>query len=91
MLKTSSTKSIIPKKGRVEIGSNDKDEHNSRTELNDRGGVGDGEVDSNKVEDNKVAEEKNHQKTRNTFKFKNMVKSLDFFTLKARLPFTKLR
>lgn len=65
-----------------------KDEQGSRIELNSRVEVGDGKVNSNKVENNKVTKEKNYQKMS---KSKKTIKSLDFFTFGTRLMFTKLR
>ena len=89
MLKTlRSTKSTIwPKKGGVGIGVNCKAEQDSRCKI---GGneVGGGKVDSGEIGDNKVAKEKNHQKMS---KSKKTIRFSDFFTLKVRLRFTKLR
>ena len=91
MLKTSSTESAKPRKGRVEVVGDGRDEHDGRAELDGRSEVGNGEVDGNEVGDDEVAEEKDHQKTPKTSKSKKTIRSLDFFTPRARLTFTELR
>ena len=97
MLKTlKSTESLTkPKKGRVEIDVDNRAGYNE-SEL-DESEIDNGEVDSNKVGDNKISKKgqktsksKNLFKSKNLSKSKKMVKS-DFFTLRARLAFTKLR
>ena len=82
MLKTSSTKLVKPKKGGV--GVNGRVEHN-KSEIDG------GEIDGGKVKNDQIG-----KKGQKTFKSKNLSKSkqtvgLDFFTLRARLAFTKLR
>ena len=97
MLKTSSTELKKSKKSRVKIGVSSKAKLNNKTELNDRveynsrDKFDNGEFDYNEIEDNEVAEEKNHQKTRAMSKFKKTIRILNFFTFGARLTFIKLR
>ena len=84
MLKTSSAKSVKPKKGGVKVGDN------SRVEC-DRSEFDRDEIDSGEISDNKVG-----KKVQKMFKSKNLSKSKktigsDFFTLEARLIFTNLR
>ena len=70
----------------MEVGDDDKDKHNSRVECDDRDEVVNNKVNSNKVEDNEITVEKNNPKIS---KYEKKVGSLDFFTLKAGLGFTK--
>ena len=60
MLKTLNIEFAKSKKKRVRIGDDGKNEYNGRAELDDRGEVGDGEIDCNEVGDNEVTEKKNH-------------------------------
>lgn len=60
MLKISNTKSAKPRKSRVKIVSNGKNKYNGRVKLDDRSKLGNCKIDSNKVEDNGVVEEKNY-------------------------------
>ena len=68
MLKALSIKSIKPKKSRVKIGKNGRDELDSRAKLNGRAKlncrdeVGNVRFDSKEIRDNKIAKEKNYQK-----------------------------
>ena len=89
MLKTLSTKSAKPKKRGVGIGSDNRAEQDI-SEI-DGSGIDNIEVDGNEIRDNEV--EKKSQKTsksKNLFKSKKTI-GLDFFTLRTRLAFIKLR
>ena len=81
-----------PKKSITRVGNNSKEKHGNRAKLGDRDKVGGSEIDDNKVDNNNVAEEKNHQKIS---KFKKLFKpkktKLCFFIFKTRLAFTKLK
>ena len=96
MLKTSSSESAEPRKGGVSISSDsrvghklDRDSYNG-SEV-DSGEVDSGKVDGGEVENNKVKKKvQKMSKSKNLSKSKKMVRS-DFFTLGARLAFTKLR
>ena len=55
ILKTLSTKSIEPRKSRVEVGGDSK----SKIDNNE---VDSNKIDSNEIRNNEVTEEKNHQK-----------------------------
>ena len=82
------------RKDKIGVNSDGKEKHSSKTKLDGKNKVDGNEIDSNKVEDNKVIEEKNHQKTfksKKLSKSKKTIRSLDFFTLRAKLVFTKLR
>lgn len=85
ILKISNTKSAKPKNDRVEVDNDGKDKYNDEIELDGRS-----EVDDNKIGDNRVAKEKNHQKTGKMSKYKKTIRSLDFFTFGAKLVFIKL-
>ena len=79
-MKTSSTELVKPKKGIVRVGGGNK------------AGCDGSEIDSSEVDGGKVR--KKVQKTsnsKNLFKSKKMVGSSNFFTLGAKLAFTKLR
>lgn len=59
-----STESIIrPKKVRVRVDGNSREEYDIREELNGRNKVGGIEINGGEVEDNESLEVKNHQKT----------------------------
>ena len=84
ILKTSSIKSVEPKKGGVGVG-------NSSRARRDRSEINSNEVDSGEFEDDEVG-----KKVQKTSKSKNLSKSktvgsLDFLTPRAKLVFTKLR
>lgn len=83
MLKILSTKLAKPRKNRIGIGRDSKNKYNGRIEFDGRNQVGGGEVD-----DDKIVKKKNYQKMS---KFKNLIRSLDFFTLGARLVFIELK
>ena len=86
MLQILNTKSAKCRKGGVRIDSNNKDRYDSKAKLDGRNKVGSIKIDSNKIRNNEVAEEKNHQKTfksKNTSKSKKMIDFLNFFILKA--------
>ena len=84
-----------PGKGRVEVGDNNKaGRDGSKLDENE---IDNNEVDSGKIGDDEVGKKgQKTSKSKNLFKFKNLFKSKktigsDFFTLRARLVFTKLR
>ena len=88
-MKTSgSIESIIKlEKDKVKIGGNGRVERDSKYEFGD-GEFVSNEVDGSIIKNNKVAEEKNYQKTS---KFKKLVRSSDFFISRTRLAFIKLK
>lgn len=55
-----STQLARARKRKVEVGSNGKDKLDSKDELTGRDEVGNNEIDSNKVGDDEIVEEKNH-------------------------------
>ena len=85
MLKTSNTKSAEPKKGKVGVGSGRKAKHN-RSEING------GKVDGSEVENDEIKKKvPKTSKSKNLSKSKKTLRSSDFFTLRAKLAFIKLR
>ena len=96
MLKTLNTKSAKSNNSKVGVGDDNKARYNSRCKLN-KSEIGDGKVDSGEVDDevdDKVDDEVG--KNQKTSKSKKLSKSkktvgLDFFILRARLAFIKLR
>ena len=81
-----------PRGGRVGVGGDDKNKYGYKTNLDDKDKIGGNKVNCGKVRDNKFVEEKNHQKifkSKKMSKSKKTIKSLDFFTLGAKLAFTK--
>ena len=84
MLKKLNTKSIDSKKG-VDGVDGSRKKYGNRVEL-----VSSNEVGSNKV-DNEVWKNQKTFKFRKSSKSKKMIGSSDFFTLRAKLAFTKLR
>ena len=91
MLKTlKNTESLTrPGKSGVGVGGDSKAGHDGN-ELN-RSKVDNSEVDGNEVRNNEVGKKvQKLSKSQNLFKSKKTIGS-DFFTLKARLAFTKLR
>ena len=89
MLKTSSTKSAEPKKGRVRVGGDSRAGHD-RSEIH-WSGIDNIKVDGDKVEDDEVRKkDRKTFKSKNLSKFKKTVRS-DFLTPKTRLASTKLR
>lgn len=72
MLKTLSIKLANLITSKVKVDGNGKDEYNSKVKLNGKDKVGDGTVDGNKVGDNEIVKEKNHEKMS---KSKKMIKS----------------
>ena len=85
MVKTlGNIKSTRPKKNKVKVGGKNKVEVDSRNKFVDD------EIGNNKIDDNEVSEIKNYWKT---FKSKKTISfiTLDFFTSRTRLVFTKLR
>ena len=94
MLKTLSNKSLEFRKRIVWVTGDSKKEHKNKVKLDGKDEVGSSEVDDNEIGDNDVTERKNHQKTsksKKLFKYKKTIRSLDFFTPRVRLMFTKLR
>ena len=92
ILKTSrSTKSATrPREGVIGVGGENKTGHN-KSKL-DRSELNSGEVDGGEVKDDEVGKKvKKTSKSKNLSKSKKTVESSDFFTLKAKLAFTKLR
>ena len=85
MLKTSSTKSDEFRKGMVRVGDGSK------------AGRDKSEIDGGEVDVNEIKEDEVKMKVQKTSKSKNLSKSKktvgfsDFFTLRAKLAFTKLR
>ena len=82
-------KSAKPRKGIVRVGNSRRARRNG-SEL-DRNKIDNGEIDGSEIRDNEVG-----KRVQKLFKSKNFSKSkktvgLDFFTLGARLAFTKLR
>lgn len=67
-----------------------KIDNKNRNKLNNRNKVSGNKISNNKVGDNKVLKRKNHQKKS---KFKQIISfvTLVFFTLGARLAFSKLK
>ena len=89
MLKTSSTKSVEPRKGGVRVGGDNKAGYDEN-EL-DKSGMDNVEVDDSKVGDNEF-----RKKGQKTFKSKNLSKSkktigLDILIPKTRLTFIELK
>ena len=90
MLKTLSTKSTKPKKGRVGVGGGNR-AGRDKSELDGN------KIDGNKVEDNEVRKKvQKTSKSKNSSKSKRLSKSKetlgsDFFTPKAKPTFTELR
>ena len=87
MIKTSSIKSAESRKGIVGVGD-DRKVRRDGGKL-DGSGIDNVEVDGGKVGDDEVGK-KGWKTSKNSSKSKKTVRS-DFFTLKARLVFTKLR
>ena len=83
MLKTLDTKSAKPRKGRVRVDGDSRARRNG-SQLN-QSGIDNIKVNGDEVEDNKV-----RKKDQKTSKSKKTVGS-NFFTLRTRLAFTKLR
>ena len=82
MLKTSSIKLAKPRKGEIRVGGNSKVR---------RGRIDNVEVDNGKVGNNKVGKKgQKTSKSKNSFKSKKTI-GFNFFTLGARLMFTKLK
>ena len=82
-----STKSIIrPGEGRVGVGSDSKAESSSRCKF------GDSKVGGSEVAEDEVGKKDQEMfKSKKLSKFKKTAGSLDFFTSKSKLTFTKLR
>ena len=84
MLKTLSTKSAKPRKGELRVGS---DSRAGRAQSKfDGSGMDNVEVDGGEVEVDEF-----EKKVQKSSKSKKTVRSTDFFTLGAKLAFTKLR
>ena len=84
-MKTSNTKSVESRKGRVRIKSGSRARY-------DRSEIDGGEVNNIKIEDNKVRKKvQKTSKSKNSSKSKKMVGSLNFLILEAKLAFTELR
>lgn len=49
-----------PKKSITGVGDNGKEKHGDKVELGDKNEVGGSKIDGNEVDNNNVAEEKNH-------------------------------
>lgn len=60
MLKIWSIKSAKPKKNRVEIGSNGKNEYGNKAKLDNRYKISGDKINSKEVKDNDIVEEKNY-------------------------------
>ena len=87
---------IWPGESGVGIGIDSRIGRNNRCKF-DESEIGDGEIDSSKVGENKIGKKgqktskfKNSSKFQKSFKFKKTIR-LNFFTLGVRLVFTKLR
>ena len=63
MLKILNIKSAKPKKNRVEISSNSRNEYDNKAKLDNRYKISGNKVNSKKIKDNDIVEEKNYQKT----------------------------
>ena len=90
MLKSSSHKSPEPSKDGVGVGSNSRARHD-KSKIDDRRKIDGGEIDDGEIKDDEFG-----KKVQKTSKSKNLSKSkitigTDFFTLGAKLTFTKLR
>ena len=87
-----STKSKTqPGKGRVKIGSDSKARRDGRYKF-DRSKIGGNKIDSGEGRNDEVGKKSQKtSKSKNLFKSKKMIGSLDFFTPRVRLAFTKLR
>ena len=92
MLKTSgSTETIIQsKKGRIGISSDGRAKRDNRCQLNNNK-IGSIEFDSGEVKNDEIGKKQKMSKSKKLSKSKKTVESLDFFTLEARIVFTKLR
>ena len=90
------------RKGGVKIGDDNRVGRDDKCEFSNK--INNSEISDNKVEDNeigkkdqKIFKSKNLTKSKNSTKFqklsksKKTVESLDFFILRARLAFIKLR
>lgn len=66
-------------KSRVKFSNNSRDELNGKSEFNGKNKFDDYKVDSDKVGDNKVTEEKNYQKTRKISKSKKTIRFFGLF------------
>ena len=89
-MKTSSTESAKPRKGRVRVVIDSRGGCVG-SEIDDGKKIDGGEVDGGEVEDDKVGEKvQKTSKSKNLSKFKKMV-GMDFFTPRTKLAFTKLR
>ena len=91
MLKTLNIELIKSRKSRIKADGNGGNKYDSRNELNIKSKINNGEIDDNEIWDNRVAKEKNYQKTWKTFKSKKTLRFLVFFNSGTRLAFTKLK
>ena len=82
-------------KNKVKVDDNGRTERDNKCKLGSE--VNNGEINQSKIRDNKVGKkDQKMSKSKNLFKFKKLSKSKktlesNFFTLGARLAFTKLR
>ena len=72
----------------VGVSGDGKKEHGDRTKQNARDEINKDKVNSDSVKTNNVIQKKNNSKL---FKSKKTVISLDFFIIRTRLAFTKLK
>lgn len=93
MLKISNIESAKLRKGKVEVDNNSKNDIDGKSEINNSKVYGN-KINGNEVRNDEVIKEKNYQKTfklPKISKSKETGRSLNFFTLEAKLVFTKLR